>query len=160
MIIRNATLHDIDELVQIERECFPPKEAAKKEDIIQRVHAYPNHFWLICKDDKIISFINGFATDIKDLSDEMYENARLHDESGDWQMIFGVNTRPEYRNQGHASMLIEKMIESALKEKRLGLVLTCKKELVEFYSRFGFTDEGISTSQHGGAVWHQMRLKF
>lgn len=90
----------------------------------------------------------------------MYEDAALHDENGSWQMIFGVNTLPEYRKKGYASKLINHMIDSAKKEKRSGVVLTCKKELISFYSKFGFFDEGISESQHGGAVWHQMRLEF
>ena len=29
-----------------------------------------------------------------------------------------------------------------------------------FYERFGFVSEGESASQHGGAVWYQMRLNF
>ncbi len=43
---------------------------------------------------------------------------------------------------------------------RKGLVLTCKEALIHYYAKFGFLDEGVSSSQHGGAVWHQMRLTF
>lgn len=160
MNIRNAKIDDLEELLSIEQECFPPDEAAKKEEIKERLDNYPNHFWLLVQDEKIVSFINGFTTNEKDLRDEMYENVSLHDEDGDWQMIFGLNTLPEYRKQGHAKRLIEHVIEYAQKENRLGVVLTCKKELVNFYSKFGFVDEGISESQHGGVVWNQMRLKF
>ena len=35
-----------------------------------------------------------------DLTDDMYKNAQLHDENGEWQMIFGVNTLPSYRRHG------------------------------------------------------------
>ncbi len=160
MIIRNATPDDLDELYNIEKECFPPKEAAKKEEIKERLKTFPNHFWILEKDGKIISFANGFVTNEKDLSDEMYENASLHDENGDWQMIFGLNTLPEFRKNGYASLLVGKIIETAKKENRLGVVLTCKKYLVDYYSKFSFADEGISQSQHGGEVWNQMRLTF
>ena len=59
-----------------------------------------------------------------------------------------------------SSMDYDTLIETAKKEKRLGVVLTCKKQLVSYYSKFGFVDEGISESKHGGEVWNQMRLTF
>lgn len=160
MIIRTATIDDLDEIHNVETKCFSENEAATKKEFEERLKYYPNHFWLIFEDEKLIAFIDGFITDEKDLSDDMYENASLHDETGDWQMIFGVNTIPEYRKKGYASKLIRQMIDYAKKENRLGVVLTCKKELINFYSKFGFIDEGISESQHGGVVWHQMRLVF
>ena len=51
-------------------------------------------------------------------------------------------------------------IDKAEQEGRKGLVLTCKDKLVGFYERFGFVSEGVSSSEHGGAVWYQMRLTF
>ena len=160
MIMRTATINDLDDIYDIESECFNKNEAASKKEFEERLKYYPNHFWLIFNDDKLIAFIDGMVTNKKDLIDEMYENAKLHNENGLWQMIFGVNTHPKYRKQGYASKLIKQVILSAKKEKRLGIVLTCKKELIEFYSRFGFVDEGVSESQHGGVIWHQMRLTF
>lgn len=148
-MIRTATADDLEELYQIERVCFSQNEAATRAQLSERLKIYPNHFILLIKDDKIVSFINGFITNDKDLSDEMYENANLHDENGDWQMIFGVNTLPTHRRNGYARMLIEKTVETAKKEKRLGVVLTCKKQLVSYYSKFRFVDEGISESKHG-----------
>ncbi|WP_298501859.1 GNAT family N-acetyltransferase [uncultured Methanobrevibacter sp.] len=160
MEIRTATIDDLDTLYNIERECFPQSEAAKRNEIEERLITYPNHFLVLKENTKTVSFINGFTTDEKDLKDEMYENASMHNESGNWQMIFGVNTLPEYRKHGYASKLIKQFIDNAKKENRLGVVLTCKQNLVSYYSKFGFGDEGISESKHGGEVWHQMRLTF
>ena len=36
---------------------------------------------------KLIAFVDGFVTDEADLTDEMYENASMHNENGAWQMI-------------------------------------------------------------------------
>ena len=66
---------------------------------------YGNHFWLLYDGDKLISFVDGFVTDDADLTDEMYENAAMHNESGAWQMIFGVNTLPAYCQHGYAGKL-------------------------------------------------------
>lgn len=81
-----------------------------------------------------------------------------HDENGDWQMIFGVNTIPAYRRKGYAGELLKCAIEDARVKGRKGLVLTCKEKLISYYSRFGFVSEGISESVHGNVVWYQMRL--
>ena len=64
------------------------------------------------------------------------------------------------RGRGYAAALINSFAELAERERRLGVVLTCKPRLVPFYTKFGFIDEGVCPSVHGGAVWHQMRLEF
>ena len=159
--IRYATMADLDDIASVESECFPVLEAATKEEFEQRIKYYGNHFWLMFDDDKLIAFVDGFVTDEADLTDEMYENASMHNENGAWQMIFGVNTLPEYCRCGYAKELIKKAILDAGKQNRKGLVLTCKESLVPYYSKFGFVDEGITDkSTHGNVLWHQMRLDF
>ena len=69
-----------------------------------------------------------------DLTDEMYENASMHNEKGAWQMIFGVNTIPSYRQHGYAGELIRKAILDAKSHGRKGLVLTCKDKLIHYYA--------------------------
>lgn len=161
MNIRYATMADLDDIASVESECFPVLEAATKEEFEQRIKYYGNHFWLMFDNDKLIAFVDGFVTDEANLTDEMYENASMHNENGAWQMIFGVNTLPEYRRCGYAKELIKKAILDARKQNRKGLVLTCKESLVPYYSKFGFIDEGITDkSTHGNVLWHQMRLDF
>ena len=110
--------------------------------------------------DELVSFVNGMVTDRPDLTDDMYARAALHNEQGAWQMIFGVNTIPAYRKHGYAGELLKCAIEDARKHGRKGLVLTCKDHLVQYYAKFGFENEGVSESEHGGVKWNQMRLKF
>ena len=161
MIIRHATTADIAVLTAVEAACFPPAEAATERAFTERVRYYGNHFWLLFDGDRLISFVDGFVTDIPDLTDEMYEKASMHNENGAWQMLFGVNTLPEYRGRGYAGTLLRRAIDDARKQGRMGLVLTCKDRLIPYYARFGFSDEGISEkSTHGNVRWHQMRLTF
>ena len=161
MNIRYATMADLDDIASVESECFPVLEAATKEEFEQRIKYYGNHFWLMFDEGKLIAFVDGFVTDEANLTDDMYENASMHNENGAWQMIFGVNTLPEYRRCGYAKELIKKAILDAGKQNRKGLVLTCKESLVPYYSKFGFVDEGITDkSTHGNVLWHQMRLDF
>ena len=160
MLIRTATIEDLDEITDIEAECFPAAEAADREAFQQRLQYYGNHFWLLYEEQKLIAFVDGFVTDEPDLTDEMYENAALHDENGAWQMIFGVNTLPAYRRNGYAGKLLKRAIADAKEQGRKGLVLTCKDRLISYYARFGFKNEGVSESVHGNVVWNQMRLTF
>lgn len=161
MKIRKATMNDLDAISEVESECFPAAEAATKEEFRERLESYADHFLLMFDGEKLAAFIDGFVTDEPDLTDQMYENAAMHCESGKWQMIFGVNTLPEYRRRGLAGALINEMIAEARRQGRDGLVLTCKDRLVHYYAKFGFLNEGVSEkSTHGGAVWNQMRLTF
>ena len=157
---RNVKAEEADQAIEIENICFPPNEAATSKEIQERLNVYANHFLLLFEEDQLISFIDGFCTNHRDLTDEMYSDTSMHDENGDWQMIFGLNTLSEYQRKGYATKIMNAMIHMARQEKRKGLVLTCKDRLVPYYSKFGFKNEGVSSSVHGGVVWYQMRLEF
>lgn len=171
MLIRHATMEDLDAIEAVEAACFPPAEAASNESLTARVATYPDHFWLLISTDAddvsfpsaveegtLVGFVNGMTTNEPDLADVMYDDASMHDGHGDWQMIFGVDVAPVYQHRGCASHLLRRVILDATIAGRKGIVLTCKERLIGFYARLGFVDEGVSASTHGHVVWHQMRL--
>ena len=161
LLIRTGTIDDLDAVTAVEAECFPPEEAAPREQFAERLNSYGNHFWLMFDDEKLVSFVDGFVTDEEDLTDEMFADASLHNEDGAWQMIFGVATIPEVQKKGYAGQLLNRAIHDAKAQGRKGLVLTCKDRLVHYYAKFGFINEGrTDKSNHGGAEWNQMRLTF
>ena len=161
MNIRTATLNDLDAVTAVEAACFPAAEAASKEEFAERLRYYGNHFWLMLDGEKLIGFVDGMVTDQTDLTDDLYEQAHAHNEQGCWQMIFGVNTLPEYRRHGYAGQLLRRAVADARQQGRRGLVLTCKERLLPYYAKFGFQDEGVTDkSTHGNVAWHQMRLSF
>lgn len=152
----------LDEIAEIEQSCFPKGQAAKREQFAQRLAVFPEHFLLLCDDEgHAISFINGFVTDLPDLTDEMYLSPKMHDEGGAWQMIFGLCTRPEHRRRGYAESLMNEFLRLAREQGKRGAVLTCKEQLIGFYEKYGFKNEGISKgSVIGGVKWYQMRRIF
>lgn len=160
MTIRQATMEDLAAIADLEAACFPAAEAATRESFEKRLEKFAEHFWLLLEGGRLIALVNGMTTDLPLLSDAMFEDATMHDEHGAWQMIFGVETHPDYQKQGYASMLLGRVICDAKIQGRKGLVLTCKEQLLSFYAGFGFENEGISASVHGGAVWYDMRLTF
>ena len=160
MEIRKGTLKDLEAIAAVEAACFPAAEAATAEEFAGRLQQYGDHFWLLWEGERLLAFVDGFCTDTPDLTDAMYADASLHDENGAWQMIFGVNTLPRCRCQGYAGLLLQRAIADARAQGRRGLVLTCKEKLLHYYAKFGFVNEGVSGSTHGGVVWYQMRLRF
>jgi len=160
MTIRTATLDDLDAITAIEAECFPPAEAAPRSQFEDRLRHYTSHFWLMFDGDRLVSLVDGFVTDEPVLTDEMFADASLHNENGAWQMLFGVQTVPDMRKRGLAGQLIERAVSDARAQGRKGLVLTCKQQLIHYYAKFGFVNEGVSPSEHGGAEWYQMRITF
>ena len=158
--IRHGRPEDLETVLKLERACFPEAEAAGREQLRQRLAVYPDHFWLLLNGGCLVSFADGMAVSQRDLTDDLYADAALHDPSGDWQMLFGVCTRPESRRQGAAGLVIRQAVAEAAAGNRKGLILACKDALVPYYARFGFRLEGRSESRHGNADWNQMRLTF
>lgn len=153
-------MNDLEAIAAVEAECFPAAEAATKDEFAERLAYYAEHFWLLFDEGRLIAFVDGMVTDEADLNDDMYAKAELHNPDGAWQMIFGVNTLPAYREHGYAGKLIEAAINNARAQGRKGLVLTCKDRLLHYYAKFGFVNEGVSGSTHGNVLWYQMRLTF
>ena len=158
--IRHAHPDEWKTLAAIEAECFPPAEAASEEAIKTRLEAFPENFFVAEKDGKAIGFINGGNTDELDLPDEMYHDISLHKKNGQYRTVFGINTLPQYRKQGVGSKLMNAFIEDAKKSGQKGVILTCKDKLLPFYQSFGYVNQGVSKSCHGGAKWNDMHLIF
>ncbi|MDD6320964.1 MAG: GNAT family N-acetyltransferase [Oscillospiraceae bacterium] len=160
MQIRTAHPADLPRLIALEQAGFPTTEAATESQMKERLAAYPDHFWVLLDGERPVSLVDGMVTDEPHLTDAMYADASMHRENGRWQMIFGVVTDPEYRCRGCAETLLRYVIEQARRQGRSGLVLTCKEKLIHYYAKFGFVNEGVSSSEHGGVQWYEMRLTF
>lgn len=160
MIVRKATIADLDTVTSIEALCFPPKEAASRESFRRRLEVYPDYFWLVEDGNRVIGFLNGPVIDQIIIDDEMYADTACHNPDGEWQTVFGINTIPDYRKKGIGAIMMREMIDCARREERKGCVLTCKDYLLPFYESFGFKSRGVSESNHGGASWNDMVLEF
>lgn len=129
MIIRTASASDLDQITAIEQACFPASEAASRQSFENRLTYYSDHFWVLCDDAKIIGFVNGMVSSQKDLKDEMYVDAGMHEKDGRWQMIFGVDILPAYRRRGYARQLLCFVIKEAERQAVTALCLPAKTDL-------------------------------
>jgi predicted N-acetyltransferase YhbS len=158
VIIHGVRPADVNRVADIEAACFPPAEAAPRETIKERIAAFPEYFLLAEADGKLIGFINGCVTNSPVIYDELFHNTSHHQPTGENLTVFGLDVIPEYRRQGIAAQLMNNFIQAAKNSGRKRVILTCKEQLVPYYESFGYVNNGISESTHGGAQWFDMLL--
>lgn len=160
MTIRHAAIDDLDIITLIETASFLKTEAAKKEEIEERLELNGDYFWLLDNLGEVCAFVHGLPTNAVNLTDDMFHSAEQYDTNGDWIMLLSVATHPAHRCKGYAREVMRQVIADSRAQGRKGIVLTCKEHFIPFYQKFGFLDEGKSASTHGGSVWYQMRQTF
>lgn len=156
--IRNAQPEDLDRIAEIESICFPAAEAAQRGAFQERIAAFPEYFLVAEAGGMIIGFINGCVTNSTVIYDELFHDTRHHTPDGKNLTVFGLDVIPEFRKQGIAAILMRHFIQLAKKTGRKSVILTCKDRLVPYYESFGYTNNGVSNSTHGGAQWFDMTL--
>lgn len=159
-IIRTAVPEDLEAVSQVELVCFPTAEAADRESLRERLEAFGESFLVAETGGRIVGFINGAVTDRRTISDDMFEDISRHKREGEYQSVFGLDVIEEHRHRGVASKLMNALIETAVRQGRKGIILTCKEGLIGYYKTFGYVNMGVSASVHGGAVWYDMIMEF
>ncbi|GAA0180147.1 GNAT family N-acetyltransferase [Clostridium sediminicola] len=157
--IRNVSKNDLDYVTKIEAACFPAAEAATKNIFEERISVFPEGFFVAELNNEIIGFINGGVTNKNSIEDDFFESMNLHIPNGDNIVIFGLDVHPKYQNKGYAKELMNHFIESSKKTSRKKVLLTCKEHLIKYYEGFGYLNDGVSESEHGGAKWYDMYLE-
>lgn len=156
LIVRNATLDDLNRLAEIEEEAFPPAEAASKASYRWRLQHFPQYCFVGEKDGVILGAVVGRPTVKELIEDEIYEPVDLP--IGETVAILSVLTDLKYRKQGIAQQVMEVAIEEYRRMGIKNLSLTCKEHLLHYYAKFGFEEVGVSKSVHGGALWYDMKM--
>lgn len=158
IVIRQPRPEEVAVIAALEQLCFPVEEAASQEGILDRYQTFPENFLLLEEDGIIRGYINGSTTSRKGIVDEMYKDMSLHEPDGEYMAVFGLGVHPNARGHGLAGALLRSFVAVARKRGKKGVLLTCKEHLVRYYERFGFKDQGLSQSVHGGQPWHDMFL--
>ena len=156
--IRTATLNDIDVITNIEAICFPASEAASRDSFIDRVSTFANGFYLAELGGQVIGFVNGALTNKTHIEDEFFESMSNHDDDGKNFVIFGLDVLPDFQHNGYARKLMTYLIQECTSKGLNRIILTCKDHLIDYYSSFGYINQGVSDSVHGGAQWYDMYL--
>ena len=146
MKIRYAMMTDLDEIAEVESICFPEAEAASRESFEKRLAVFPDCFWVLEEDGKIIGLINGMVSDEKYIRDEMFADAGMHKADGDWQMIFGVEVLPEYQKKGYAYEALSGILENYFTKNKIYMLEAKYNEdniaSAKLLKKLGFVHDG------------------
>jgi ribosomal protein S18 acetylase RimI-like enzyme len=157
--IRHVLPQDLDRCHIVETSGFPPEEAASRETIGLRIETFPEGFLVAEANGKIVGILNSAATNRDDISDEELKQLVGHDPAGKNMVVFALAVLPDFQKQGIARQLMSTFVEEARGRGKETVLLMCKAHLVAYYERMGFDHIGLSRSTHGGAEWHEMRLR-
>lgn len=152
--IRKAHPADLDRIAEIEAESFPPEEAASREKYAWRLANYPDYFIVGESEGKIIGVICMIPMAAAVINDDIFEMERVP--RGTVCAILDVMTAADCRGCGVAEQMLHGAIETAREQGMTSMALTCKDHLIHYYAKFGFENQGLSASVHGGAVWYDM----
>lgn len=153
---RNVKLEDLPELVSIENKCFTQEEAATEAAFEKRIQLITDSFYVAEIDGTIVGLINGPVIERPEITDDLFSSIKQNPTTGGHQSILGLAVSPEYQKQGIASALLEHLEKVAATSKRETITLTCKEELIGYYEKQGYNNDGVSNSVHGGEVWYNM----
>lgn len=157
--IRNVKAGDLYKLIQIEELGFNPEEAATKEAFEQRIKLIPDSFFVVEENGVLVGLVNGPVIPSPYITDDLFEEIKKNPESGGHQSILGLAVHPNVQKRGVAAALLKHLEKEAKTKKRETITLTCKEDLISFYEKLGYKNEGVSNSVHGGVVWYNMLKK-
>lgn len=133
IIIRNYTKEDFDELIDIQRECFPPPFPSElwwnTEQLSNHVTLFPEGALCIEIDGKVVSSLTGLCVNFDpthpshtwaDITDQGY--ITNHDANGNTLYIVDISVRPTYRSLGLGKIMMQSMYHIVI-EKGLDRLL-------------------------------------
>lgn len=157
---RTVTEQDLPEILKIENEGFTPEEAATKKALIDRIQNIRDTFIVAESNGNIVGYVNGPVIESMYITDDLFEAIEPNPATGGYIAILGLVVAKEYRNQGLAGQLLQQLENNAKANQRKGITLTCKASLIPFYEKYGYTNEGLSTSEHGNIQWFNLIKQF
>jgi len=154
--IRNVKTEDLADLVILENSCFLKAEAASEEAFKKRIEYIPDSFFVAVEEGVIVGLINGPVIEAACITDDLFSDIKTNSSTGGHQSVLGLAVSPEYQNRGIAGALLASLEKDAKDKHRETITLTCKKDLICFYEKHGYVNQGVSNSKHGGVTWYNM----
>ncbi|MBT2655796.1 GNAT family N-acetyltransferase [Bacillus sp. ISL-18] len=154
--IRNVKKEDLADIVTLENSCFLKAEAASEEAFKKRIENIPDSFFVAEEEGAIVGLINGPVIETAYITDDLFNDTKCNPNTGGHQSVLGLAVSPDYQNRGIAGALLAQLEKDAKNKHRETITLTCKKDLVCFYEKHGYVNQGVSNSEHGGVTWYNM----
>lgn len=136
------------------------KKRRLKKALIDRIQNIKDTFIVAESNGEIAGYVNGPVIENMYITDDLFETIEPNPSTGGYIAILGLVVAKDYRNQGLAGQLLKQLESTAKDNQREGITLTCKADLIPFYEKYGYTNDGISASEHGGVQWFNLIKQF
>ncbi len=156
MVLRKVIMQDLDQIIALENIGFSPEEAATPEALKLRIEQIQETFIVAEKNGEVIGYINGPVIKERYISDDLFKNVPTNNSESGYISVLGLVVAPNYQGQGIAGRLLNYFENLAKNQHRHGVTLTCRESLISFYEKYGYRNEGVSESCHGGIKWYNL----
>lgn len=148
----------LEQIMTIEQAAFTAEQAASKSAMQERIEKISDTFLVALEGEKVLGYIVGPASKDRYITDELFEEVLPNQATDEVQTVLSLATAEEARGKGIASSLLLELKKVAQMQERKIISLTCLEELIPFYEKHTYLNEGIANSEHAGDVWYNMIL--
>ena len=154
---RGVTLSDLNTLAQLEASSYPSDEAASADALAFRIKNAHPYFLVMIYQGNIIGYICSTLTGTQELT---HESMAQHEPSGKYLCIHSVVIAKSFQRKGLGLMLVREYLDSVTTMCNVDeVLLIAKANLIEFYTKAGFSTIRLSPIVHGKDPWFEMQWK-
>ena len=147
MKIRQARFSDLDRIIEIELENFSLEEAIPRSVFEAHLQEIQTSFLVAEKEGRILGYIEGPVVPHRHLHDQSFteEIKDYSHQPGGYISVTCLSIAKEAQALGVGKRLLKTLKEVALEH-----------DLIAYYEKHGFVNEGISQSNFAGETWYDM----
>jgi len=136
--IRQVTLADLDEILDIEKANPSSEESLSRQSLEECIRKSAGTFLVAGDENQLVGYILG-------------EAQSLHPK---WIAIKSLTIHPDHRGQGLGTLLLASLKQVAVEGRVRCLRLTCPDDLLSYFEMNGFVEEVTESHYGSGSEWH------
>lgn len=155
--IKLATKDDLENVVKVGEDAFPPHRVASLETEQDRLKLFPEGFFLLTYKGEIVGKSTGLViNDIRSSAELSKPDKELHNPNGPIYYLGSLGIKKAHQRKGLGSTMIQNHIDHAKKLGKKIFRFTSPDDVEGFYAKTGFkrlTDFEAFKGTSDQAVW-------
>ena len=139
IIIRQATLSDLEEMLAIEEANPSSEESLSRQSLEESIRKTADTFLVAGDENQLVGYILGEAQSIH----------------SKWIEIKSLTIHPDHWGQGLGTLLLAALKQVTVELNHQGILLQSPDELLSYFEMNGFVEEEMTESHYGsGSEWY------